>query len=216
MEGREHSGVVLAMNASGEPARAAEWDRWYVEERWPATKFGGGTTSAVFSLAEGQSIPGDLTHAAVYETARPVERESLAQLAAAIGASGPSDPPMSRVHVASYTKITEYGSGAGKRARGVLIVFCDALHAAQESKFNDWYDHHGPQILDHMDYYAATRYVADDPGPWQATQLTIYETDNDDVGRVYAEGLEWYMSLPPTEATAPLRLWWERPFRRCG
>jgi hypothetical protein len=216
MEGREHHHVVLAMNAAGEPARAAEWDRWYVEQCWPSTKaFAGCHDAALFSLAQGHTVPGELTHAAVYEGARPFGREAIERLAADIADPSPSEaPPSSRLHVAAYTKTAEYGSGAGRTARGVLIVFCDALYPAQERDFNEWYDHHGPQILDHMDYYAATRYVADDPGPWHAKQLTIYETENEDVGRVYSEGLEWYMSLPPSEATAPLRLWWERPFVR--
>ncbi|MFN8025414.1 MAG: hypothetical protein U0W40_03350 [Acidimicrobiia bacterium] len=64
------------------------------------------------------------------------------------------------------------------------MVFTDCTDPAQEDAFNDWYEFHGPHVLEMMDYFCVTRYVADNPEYWQAKYLAIYETWRDDPGTV--------------------------------
>jgi hypothetical protein len=219
MEGRAHDGVVLAMNSTGDLTRGAAWDDWYVKELWPTVVLPDGIENrSLFSISAGHELPSGVSHLGIFErvgaSARGLVDTIDRQLTAPVGDA--ARPPSSRAHVTSYTKIAEYGEGTGRRANGVVLIFLDALHPGQDDAFNEWYDHHGPHVLDHMDHYACTRYVADDVGPWQPKYISIYETESDDVERVCREGYEWYMStIPSLEDYVPeVRLWWEQPFER--
>ena len=220
MEGREHSGVLLVLNASADPARVEEWDRWYVEEHLPAV-LGTGVfhTGSRFRLADGFELPAEATHMAVYETSRPTLPEAMVEMGRKLAPptrGTATRPPSVRALTATYTKVSSHGDGTGKRANGVVIVLSDCADASREDFFNEWYEHHGAHVLDNMDHYAMTRYVADDPKPWQAKYLAIYETESTDPGRVQREGWEWFFSLPPEEVPPmpPLRLWCESAFER--
>ena len=218
MEGRTHTGVLLVFNSSCDPTRTAEWNRWYVDQHMPEVLGTGAfDTAARFRLADGFEFPAGATHMAVYETSRPSVPGAMAELSEKLIAAEPTPrPPSSLAHVATYTKISEHGDATGKRANGVVIVLCDCPDPAQEDAFNEWYEHHGPHILENMAHYAVTRYVADEPKPWQAKYLAIYETEDSDPGRVQREGWEWYFSLPPEELASmpPLRVWCETAYER--
>ena len=175
MEGREHSGVLLVLNASADPARVEEWDRWYVEEHLPAV-LGTGVfhTGSRFRLADGFELPAEATHMAVYETSRPNLPEAMVEMGRKLAPptrGTATRPPSVRALTATYTKVSSHGDGTGKRANGVVIVLSDCADASREDFFNEWYEHHGAHVLDNMDHYAMTRYVADDPKPWQAKYL---------------------------------------------
>lgn len=215
MDGRDHDGVVLAMNSSGDMLRTADWDKWYVEELWPTLSVPGLSNGSLFSLSEGYELPSSVTHAAVFERNGGDASAAVAELTRqlAVPAAGTSRPPSSRAHVTSYTKIDQIGDATGRKAAGIVLIFLDALHAEQEDEFNTWYDEHGPHVLDHIDHYALTRYVADDPGPWQPKYISIYETEGD-VEKVCREGYEWYMSTITEDYVPQARLWWERPLER--
>jgi hypothetical protein len=219
MEGRTHDGVVLAMNSSGDLRRAADWDSWYVKDLWPTLDVPDGiVSSSLFSLSTGHELPSGVSHLGIFERhggrARDAVKAIERQLTVPVGDA--SRPPSSRAHVTSYTKIAEYGDGTGRRVNGVVLIFIDALHPEDDERFNAWYDHHGPHVLDNMDHFACTRYIADDVQPWQPKYISIYETESDDVDRVCREGFEWYMStIPSLEEYVPdARLWWEQPFER--
>jgi hypothetical protein len=219
MEGRAHDGVVLAMNSSGDLRRSADWDTWYVKERWPTLVPPDGVGNrALFSISAGHDLPSGVSHLGIFERHGGRDREVVEaierQLTVPAGDSG--RPPSSRAHVTSYTKCAEYGDGTGRRANGVVLIFLDALHPEDEDAFNAWYEHHGPDVLAHMDHFALTRYVAQEPGPWQPKYISIYETEREDVERVCREGFDWYMSTIPSLAdyVPEVRLWWEHPFER--
>jgi hypothetical protein len=211
------------MSSSGDPLRTDEWDTWCVEEWWPSfVGTWGRDRASLLSVAPGFQVPGNVTHAVVYELTDETP-DRVAEVTDALRMVAPEDRvPSGRTHVTTFEKISahvrrpENGGRPGVTARGALIVFTDPLCDAQEPAYNEWYESHHPVSLARAGgYQRLTRYVATDVRPWQNKYLTIYETDEPDVGRIHREGLDWYFSKPrPPEDEAPLRLWWEVPFDR--
>jgi hypothetical protein len=219
MEGRDHTGVFVACTASADPKRVDEWNRWYVERHMPDVLGTGIFEHATrFHISEGFHMPADGTHLQIYETSRPDVPGALADLTTALAGTDDGDrPPSIRSLMSTYTKISEHGNGEGRRANGVVMVFTDCTDPAQEDAFNEWYEFHGGHVLEMMDYYAVTRYRADNPEHWQAKYLAIYETWREDPGTVQREGWDQYFSMSPEERgpDAPaMKLWGEIAFER--
>ena len=213
MEGHDHTGVLVVCNASADPARADEWAGWYRHHLDQVLETGIYHHASRFKISEGFRFPAEATHLSVFETSRDDTAGAFADMTEALlHTNTPDRPPSIRSLVSTYRKISEHGDGSGRRANGVVMVFTDCTDPAQEDAFNDWYEFHGPHVLEMMDYFCVTRYVADNPEYWQAKYLAIYETWRDDPGTVQREGWEQYFSMSPEERgpDAPaMKLWGE-------
>jgi len=218
MEGHDHTGLLVVCNASADPLRSDEWNRWYRSHLEEVLETGIYHHASRFRISEGFRFPADATHLSVFETSRDDTAAAFVEMSEALAHTDTEDrPPSIRSLVSTYRKISEHGDGEGRRANGVVMVFTDCTDPAQEDAFNEWYEFHGPHVLEMMDYFAVTRYVADNPEYWQAKYLAIYETWRDDPGTVQREGWEQYFSMSPEERgpDAPaMRLWGEIAYER--
>ncbi len=182
MEGREHTGVLVIMNATKDPAKAAEWNDWYENVHMPeilATKVF--STASRFKAMPGAKTLGDSTNLALYETSRQDVAGAWDDLRTALGANPqPSTPrPESIVSmVSTHSLISAHGQAVGKKANGALVVLANLIDEAKWDEYTEWLtQHHIPEIIQTGAFYAATRYRANDPQEGQAHLLVIYETE---------------------------------------
>jgi len=182
MEGREHTGVIVTTVSKSDPAEAQAW-----EERWrskiaPAAIEGGAVDRGiVFRLCPGYDLNG-ATHVAIYET-------RLEDVAAAAERVGSEDGETT----VGYTTIADFGPISDDTTRGVVLVFTDCEDPAQEDSFNEWYSGHLHHTVESIDFYAATRYVANDPTRTPSKFFAIYESQSEDPSQVQKDGVDWWV-----------------------
>jgi hypothetical protein len=172
MEGREHTGVIVTMTKAGAEDQIRAWfDRW--RARWTG---GEAHSEAIcFRVSKGYDL-GGATHVAIRETA------------GGEAAAGGDDEA-----TAHYSKIADFGPIKEGRTRGVVLVFTDCDDPALEDGYNEWYSGHLHHTVESIDFYAATRYVSDDPSRTPSKYLAIYETENTDPAQVQKDGVDWWV-----------------------
>ena len=182
MEGRKHTGVVVTTTSNPDETQARTWLDGWQGERTAAARGNGDLAQAVsFRVAEGYDL-GGATHVAICETTRD-EVDAVAQ---AIGARDGET-------TAGYTKIAEFGPIKEGRTQGVVLVFTDCDDPAHEDGYNEWYSGHLHHTVESIDFYAATRYVSNDPSRTPSKYLAIYETENTDPAQVQKDGVDWWV-----------------------
>lgn len=180
MEGRKHTGVIVTHVTNADASQARAWEETWRAQPVPAAVENGAADHGIgFRVASGYDL-GGASHVAIYETAA----DDVAAAAARIGGGEAT---------ASYTKIAEFGPLSDGRTAGVVLVFTDCDDPAAEDEFNEWYSGHLHHTVEAIDFYAATRYVSDDPSRTPAKYLAIYETQNVDPAQVQKDGVEWWV-----------------------
>lgn len=182
MEGRKHAGVVITCVTNADAAQGRAWEeKWRTQRVPPAVESGSVDHGVAFRVASGYDL-GGATHVAIYETTQQ-------DVAAAAQKVGEGDGE----RTASYTKFAEHGPVSEGRTAGVVLVFTDCDDPAVEDEYNDWYTGHLRHTIESIDFYAATRYVSDDPSRTPSKYLAIYETQNADPAQVQKDGVEWWV-----------------------
>ena len=154
MEGQKHIGVVVTTISKPDAAEARAWEEKWRSEAASAAGHGGAVDRGIaFRVAPGYDL-GGATHVAIYET-------QLKDVAAATQRIAADDGDGETT--LGYTTIAEYGPISDGRTRGVVLVFTDCDDPAEEDVFNEWYSGHLHHTVEAIDFYAATRYVSNDP-----------------------------------------------------
>lgn len=179
MEGQEHTGVVVTTLSKPDSAETQAWEDAFRGKNGAANA--SGDRGIAFRVAPGYDL-GGATHVAIYETQQP-------DVAAAAEGLSLDDA----VTTESYTKIAEYGPVEEGRTRGVVLVFTDCEDPAEEDGFNEWYSGHLHHTIEAIDFYAATRYVSNDPSRTPSKYLAIYETQSEDPAQVQKDGVDWWV-----------------------
>lgn len=174
MEGRKHNGIVITLGAFPDAERAREWEAGLR-----------GKAAGLFCICPGYDL-GGATHVAI----REIERGSAEAVAAALRV-GPGETLVSYTRIADFGPIDK-GQGPG-RTEGIVLVFTDCTERAREDEYNDWYSGHLHHTVESIDFYAANRYVSDDPRATPSKYLAIYESRSDDPGKVQRDGIEWWV-----------------------
>ncbi|MBJ19425.1 MAG: hypothetical protein CL933_08370 [Deltaproteobacteria bacterium] len=181
MEGNKHTGVIV-QNIS-RPDSAPIWeDQWRGETGSAALESGAVDRSSAFRLAPGYDLDG-ASHVVIYETSQEDVAAAAQNILAGDGET-----------VASYTKIAEHGPVCDGKTRGIVLVFTDCEDPSLEDSFNEWYSGHLHHTIEAIDFYAATRYVSDDPSRTPSKYLAIYESQNDDPAQVQKDGVDWWIN----------------------
>ena len=178
MEGREHNGVVVTTTSNADETQTRTWiDGWQGER----TKSGEIAGSASFQVAEGYDL-GGATHVGICE----IRGDDIDAVARVIGTQDGET-------TAGYTKIAEFGPIKDGVTRGVVLVFTDCDDPTHEDTYNEWYSGHLHHTVESIDFYAATRYVSNDPSRTPSKYLAIYETENTDPAQVQKDGVTWWI-----------------------
>ncbi|MCH2171951.1 hypothetical protein MK489_14290 [Myxococcota bacterium] len=177
MEGRKHDAVIVESLTNSQGTQASEWEA----ERKNSQESNGTSRGTAFRLAEGYEL-GDASHVVIHETSTG---EASAQAQSIEAGEGNT--------VASYTKIAEFGPIASGPTAGVVLVFTDCDDPAEEDTFNEWYSGHLHHTVESIDFYAATRYVSDDPTRTPSKYLAIYETESSNPSKVQQDGVDWWV-----------------------
>ncbi|MBW2386499.1 MAG: hypothetical protein JRG92_22960 [Deltaproteobacteria bacterium] len=184
MEGQKHIGVVVTTISRPDAAQAQAWEEKWRSEAASAAGHGGAVDRGIaFRVAPGYDL-GGATHVAIYET-------QLKDVAAATKRVAADDGDGETT--LGYTKIAEYGPVSDGRTRGVVLVFTDCDDPAEEDVFNEWYSGHLHHTVEAIDFYAATRYVSNDPSRTPSKYFAIYESQNDDPAQVQKDGVDWWV-----------------------
>ena len=182
MEGHKHNGVVVTTISRPDAAAAKAWEEnWQSETVSAAVKTGAVDRGTTFRVAPGYDL-GGATHVAIYET-------QLEDVAAAAGSVGAGDGETT----VGYTKIAEYGPVSDGRTKGIVLVFTDCEDPAEEDTFNEWYSGHLHHTVEAIDFYAATRYVSNDPSRTPSKYFAIYESQSEDPAQVQKDGVDWWV-----------------------
>ncbi len=172
MEGRKHTGVILTTLSLKDASEARAW-----EEKWRNQS---SATGVAFRLSPGYDF-GGVTHFIIDET----DQEDVAAAVARVDISGGT--------TVSYTKIADYGPISDGRTAGVVLVLTDCEEPAEEDAFNEWYSGHLHHTVDSIDFYAATRYVSNNPSQTPSKYFAIYESQSDDPAKVQKDGVDWWV-----------------------
>jgi hypothetical protein len=182
MEGHKHNGVVVTTISRSDAAEAQAWEeKWRNVTASEAVQAGAVDRGIAFRVAPGYDL-GGATHVVIYETQQEDVAAAAERVAAAVSET-----------TTSYTKIAEYGPVSDGRTKGVVLVFTDCEDPAEEDVFNEWYSGHLHHTIEAIDFYAATRYVSDDPSRTPSKYLAIYESQNDDPAQVQKDGVDWWV-----------------------
>ena len=73
------------------------------------------------------------------------------------------------------------------------MVFTDCEIPSKEDAYNEWYTGHLHHTIENLDFYAATRYVSNDPSRTPSKYLAIYESQGDDPAQVQKDGVDWWV-----------------------
>jgi hypothetical protein len=180
MEGRKHSGVVVTTATHIDASRARAWEEQLRGE--PTAASGDVSPGIGFRIAAGYELDG-ATHLTLYET----QLDDVAAAAARVETESGNKAE-------SYTKIAEYGPASDGPTAGIVLVYTDCDEPAEEEAFNDWYTGHLPHTVENLDFYAATRYVSNDPSRTTSRYLAIYESQSGDPAAVQKAGVEWWVA----------------------
>jgi hypothetical protein len=179
MEGRKHTGVVVT---TVDASQAQAWEQKWRSQGTPAAVASGAVDhGTAFRVSPGYDF-GGTSHVAIYET----QQDDVAAAAARVGAAAGET-------TLGYTKIADYGPISDGRTAGVVLVFTDCEDPAEEDAFNEWYSGHLHHTVEAIDFYAATRYVSNDPSRTPSKYLAIYESQSDDPAKVQKDGVDWWV-----------------------
>ena len=174
MEGRKHTGVVVATLRMADAAEAQAW-----ETRWRGRTLR--ESGFAFRVSSGYELEG-ATHVVVHETSD----EDVAGSAESMSEGNPETK-------VAYAKLAEHGPVSDGRTAGAVFVFTDCDDPAAEDEFNEWYSGHLRHTIEGCDFYAATRYVSTDPSRSPSKYLAIYETQSRDPAQVQKDGVDWWV-----------------------
>jgi hypothetical protein len=185
MEGQKHLGVVVTTISRPDAAQARAWEQKWRSEAASAAVHGGAVDRGIaFRVAPGYDL-GGATHIAIYET----QSKDVAAATERVAADdGDGETTL------GYTKIAEYGPVSDGRTKGVVLVFTDCDDPAEEDGFNEWYSGHLHHTVEAIDFYAATRYVSNDPSRTPSKYFAIYESPNDNPAQVQKDGVDWWVN----------------------
>ena len=183
MEGREHTGILVVMDRSKDPAKESAWNNWYERVRMPELLNSGVFTSAaqfqgvLISERDSGTPLDDTPHLSIHETTSP----DIAGALAAKSSPYSSQPVSALGLVGIYSRIFIIGDATGNRATGVLVVLSKYKDRARAHEHTEWAEEkHIPEMLDTGAFFAANRYLPVNPQESQGDFLTVYETDLDD------------------------------------
>jgi len=174
MEGRAHDGISITLASFRDEERAGIW-RALLR----------GEVAGIFRICPEYELVG-ASHLAIHE----IEYGS-ARFAASARATGPGETIVRYRRIAGFGPIDK-GQGAG-RSEGIVLVFTDCTDAAREDEYNEWYSGHLHHTVESIDFYAANRYVADDPDRAPSKYLAVYESRSGDPAKVQRDGIQWWV-----------------------
>jgi hypothetical protein len=182
MEGNKHNGVIVRYISKPDAAAAREWEEHWKREAESGAGKGDAIDRAIaFRVSPGYELDG-ATHVVIYETSQEDVAAAAKSLRTADGET-----------TVSYTKIAEHGPVSDGKTRGIVMVFTDCEIPSEEDAYNEWYTGHLHHTIENLDFYAATRYVSDDPSRTPSKYLAIYESQGDDPAQVQKDGVDWWV-----------------------
>ena len=184
MDGRHPEAIRIAATSLTDPARVAEFNRWYDTVHLPDILAARVATHATrFENADPQ--PDEPTYLALYELGSSnleAVDAAFAQLVGRLREQGRMYDALRILRRSMWKRIggrfsIERTGRAG--TAGIFIIESSCSAPEQEPRFNDWYDHtHIPDLLETGLFHAAHRFVARS-GQAGGKYLAIYETATD-------------------------------------